>query len=769
MKKFKKSMVFLTVIAIIASFFLTGATYAADAPAAPQQQPQVNVGQLLKGLISEYKETFFRHRITSIILKNKEIQAEIVKKLAATPEADFGTTEIAVVRDYLRTITTLKNVDPNSYLGEKMPLLVKGLYSRVNSGYQEKLEDLTEKITTLVVVSMLKNDTAAIDEVVKLLKRQNGTAAAAFASLTDQIVSAMKFQMNSNASLSNSYMKETMKTLEGFKSAFGKSSLADFDAKNGEKLKKMNHKRLWKMISAYILIEVADLPSEIERIGKMDINKISQADLLKIPGVSEDAAKKIMDYKAEKGVITSVQELDAIKGIGPKMIRKLKTGLYSGDFVVPEKEWTVLCFINGDNNLELASLMGINVMERVGSTANMNVVVQIDRIARGEFGSADEAEGGDTAADGNWSTCRRYFVQKDSRPFELNSILLEKMGEVDMGSNKNFVEFVKYGITHFPAKHYVVLISNHGSEFGIGGISFDDQSQNHMNTIQVGQALSEIRDMIKAQNGNDLLDLMVFDCCLLAKIEMVKEISEYAEALYACENVQINWYGYDDFLRFLDKKPESKGTDLARAYHKAYVDFMRNWARQKGQTDKMVLTSTAFDLTKYKNFDNAFVKFSQAINAYADAKPEIVNQVLAAMKPVNDVSVFDLIDFVKKVQAAAKDDKNLQNSCREVLEAYGKPINKVNTKEFNIATYPESSFILNEAHNYLEETGNGLSIGIFTKPTWITIGKLKPEWGLDESNVMNFLNKFKDGNYNDLKLSQESEWDDFMIKMINKN
>lgn len=765
MKKFHASTVFMTVLAVLASLLFSFAAYAADAPAAPQQ-PQINMGQLLKGLLDEYKGAFFRHRITSIILKDKEIQAEIVKKLAATPEADFGTAEVAVVRDYLRTITTLKNVDPNSYLGEKMPLLVKGLYGRVNSSYQEKLDDLTEKITTLVVVSMLKNDTAALDEVAKHFKRQSGTAAAAYASLASQIASAMKFQMNSNANLSN--MKETAKTFEGFKAAFGKASLDDFDKKNGEKLKKMNHKRLWKMISASILVEVADLPSEIERIGKMDINKISQADLLKIPGVSEEAAKKIMDYKAEKGVITSVQELDAIKGIGPKMIRKLKTGLYSGEFVVPEKEWTVLCFINGDNNLELASLMGINVMERVGSTANMNVVVQIDRIARGEFGGEEEA-GADTAADGNWSTCRRYFVQKDGRPFELNSILLEKMGEVDMGSYKNFVEFVKYGVTHFPAKHYVVLISNHGSEFGIGGISFDDQSGNHMNTIQVGQALSEIRDLIKAQNGNDLLDLMVFDCCLLAKIEMVKEIADYAEALYACENVQINWYGYDDFLRYLDKRPESKGTDLARAYHKAYVDFMRNWARQKGVADKMVLTSTAFDLTKFKEFDQAFAKFAQAINAYADAKPEIVNQVLAATLPISEVSVFDLIDFVKKVQAAAKEDKNLQNACKEVLEAYGKPTNKVNLKEFSVATYPEGGFILQEAHNYLEETGNGLSIGIFTRPTWLTIGKMKPEWGLNETNVMNFLNKFKDGNYNDLKLSQESEWDDFMIKMINKN
>ncbi|HNY13521.1 MAG TPA: clostripain-related cysteine peptidase, partial [Candidatus Wallbacteria bacterium] len=291
----------------------------------------------------------------------------------------------------------------------------------------------------------------------------------------------------------------------------------------------------------------------------------------------------------------------------------------------------------------------------------------------------------------------------------------------------------------------------------------------HMDTIQVGQALSEVRDAIKAQNGNDLIDLMVFDCCLLAKIEVLKEIAEYVHGLYACENVQINWYAYDDFLRALNAKPDVDGAALAKVYHKSYVDFMRNWARQKGQADKMVLTSTSFDMTKFGKFDEAFKKFSQVLNNYADTNLEAVQTVLGSLSPITDVTVFDLIDFVKKIQVAAKDDKEMAKACKEVLDAYGAPTKKVNLKEFNLVPYPSSSFILQESHNYLEATGNGLSIGVFTKPSWLKIAAGHPEWGLNDASLGNFLNKFKAGNYKDLKFSQETEWDEFLYKMIDKN
>ena len=43
-------------------------------------------------------------------------------------------------------------------------------------------------------------------------------------------------------------------------------------------------------------------------------------------------------------------------------------------------EWTVMVYLDADNNLESAGIDDINEMEIVGSTTEVNVVVQVDRI-----------------------------------------------------------------------------------------------------------------------------------------------------------------------------------------------------------------------------------------------------------------------------------------------------------------------------------------------------------------------------------------------------
>ncbi|MFA5480532.1 MAG: hypothetical protein WC337_10965, partial [Candidatus Muiribacteriota bacterium] len=44
-----------------------------------------------------------------------------------------------------------------------------------------------------------------------------------------------------------------------------------------------------------------------------------------------------------------------------------------------EKEWTIMIFMNGDNDLEAYGTYDINEMEMVGSNENVNFVVQFDR------------------------------------------------------------------------------------------------------------------------------------------------------------------------------------------------------------------------------------------------------------------------------------------------------------------------------------------------------------------------------------------------------
>jgi competence protein ComEA len=74
-------------------------------------------------------------------------------------------------------------------------------------------------------------------------------------------------------------------------------------------------------------------PVEVERLPervydyRIDINQATWVEWMQLPGVGETLAKRILEYREENGPFQSVDELDDIKGIGPKTLEKLRPWL----------------------------------------------------------------------------------------------------------------------------------------------------------------------------------------------------------------------------------------------------------------------------------------------------------------------------------------------------------------------------------------------------------------------------------------------------------
>ncbi len=110
--------------------------------------------------------------------------------------------------------------------------------------------------------------------------------------------------------------------------------------------------------------------------------------------------------------------------------------------------WTFMVFLNGDNNLESAALTDFIEMSDVGSTAEVNIVVQMDRTT-------------DPPMDyGDWSGTKRFRIEKNMLPVPESAAM--DLGEVNMGDPQALKDFLDWSMSTYPAQRYALVIWDHG-------------------------------------------------------------------------------------------------------------------------------------------------------------------------------------------------------------------------------------------------------------------------------------------------------------------
>ena len=65
--------------------------------------------------------------------------------------------------------------------------------------------------------------------------------------------------------------------------------------------------------------------------ASVDLNRVDRTELLQIPGVGPNMADAILTYRHERGTFTSVEDLEAVHGIGGKTLDKLRKWVHVKD------------------------------------------------------------------------------------------------------------------------------------------------------------------------------------------------------------------------------------------------------------------------------------------------------------------------------------------------------------------------------------------------------------------------------------------------------
>ncbi|HEY9072052.1 MAG TPA: clostripain-related cysteine peptidase [Candidatus Ozemobacteraceae bacterium] len=309
--------------------------------------------------------------------------------------------------------------------------------------------------------------------------------------------------------------------------------------------------------------------------------------------------------------------------------------VWAADAAPAMKDWTIAVYLNADNNLDPFGVEDQKEMSKVGSNDWLNIVTLIDR----ERGPA----------------CYNYIEKGKITK-------IKDMGELDMGDYKLFIDFAKFVVANYPAKHYVFTMWNHGSGWKLGnqspitrGISYDDSSNNHITTNQLAVALAEIKKIV----GHNI-DILNFDACLMQMAEVAYACKDTVDYIVASEETEPGkGTPYDDVLSTLTKTstPEAFSKSWTSAFIKSYSGGSQGNEDCTQSAIKVAAMGPVFDAM------NGLAKATMSGKFSAEYKAAI-QKVQKFAYPEN----VDLIHLAGLLKAAIKDEA-IKTACDKVVAA----------------------------------------------------------------------------------------------------
>lgn len=311
----------------------------------------------------------------------------------------------------------------------------------------------------------------------------------------------------------------------------------------------------------------------------------------------------------------------------------------------PVKEWTILVYLNADNNLYRDGLNNIAQMERVGSSDNVNVIVQLD------------------PEPGNLQTTRYYITRNPNpAPGNIKSQVLSQEPETNMGSWNTLANFLTWGVQAYPAKKYMVVVWNHGN--GWQGISYDDHPNAYIRIPELRQALEQANKTLAAQAGQLRLargpiDVVNFDACLMSTLEVAYELRNNGKYLVGSQFLEPGaGEDYSSFLAPLVQKPGMTPREFSEIMVYQYVKQYQN---------EREINYASVDLTRIDAFTKYFNEMTKAMGA-----SPLSTKIKTAL--TNDAYTgFDIVSAFTKVQGIVSADPKLTQAVSGLLQLYGYP------------------------------------------------------------------------------------------------
>ncbi len=220
-------------------------------------------------------------------------------------------------------------------------------------------------------------------------------------------------------------------------------------------------------------------------------------------------------------------------------------------------------------------------MEKAFHNTDINVIVETG----GGGGNIDISRGGQRFIDFN-------IVQRHEI---VNGIIhtIMNLSKQNMGAPQTLSDFIKWGISQFPAKKYSIILWDHGS--GLNGFGKDIMFNNDILTpIELKEAF-----LTALSHTNKKFDLIGFDACIMSSLEIASRLQSFSHYMVTSEEVEPTWgWNYTAIIQNLSANPLQPGNLLGESIVDSYAKESKNFsALNKYSADKDI-TLSVIDLSK---------------------------------------------------------------------------------------------------------------------------------------------------------------------------
>ena len=364
-----------------------------------------------------------------------------------------------------------------------------------------------------------------------------------------------------------------------------------------------------------------------------------------------------------------------------------------------KKQWTVMVYLAGDNDLDGAGVVDLKEMKRVGCTDALHVIAQFDRA-------------------GSKAETTRYCLRKGTA---LARDAVQKLGETNMGDPTVLEDFVAWGVKRYPAEHYLLVLWNHGAGWDdanlyqgdvFGGaappvsrkrqpivtrgavaaeartlsftpmraglartrralfrttvetavkeraIAFDDQAQDFLDNRELKRVLAKVKKALTRK-----IDILGLDACLMSMVEVAYQIRGAAEYTVGSEETEPgDGWPYDRILKVLAAKPGMMPEELSRAI---VTEYLASYRAGDNVTQSAVRLASLTPLAGAVDGLSKALKSALASETLRTALLTVRAQVQEYSRPYDDYC--DLLDLCARLEKSMPDER-VRTACAGVRQ-----------------------------------------------------------------------------------------------------